>query len=76
MLPSEASRLARLASESVSWCLETSLFFKTPFPGWTSVPTSFVSLFIFSIFSYLLLKTMGLFFWVPDVLYWHSEVVL
>ena len=49
----------RLAGESVSWCLETSLFFKTPFPGWISIPTSFVSLFIFYIFSYLLLKTMG-----------------
>ena len=27
----------RLSHESVSWCLETSLF-KTPFPGWSSVP--------------------------------------
>ena len=51
----------RLGSESVSWCLETSLFFKTPFSGESSVPTSFVSLFIFYIFSYLLLKTMGCF---------------
>ena len=37
------------------------LFFKTPFPGRISVPTSFVSLFIFCIFSYLLSKTMGCF---------------
>ena len=51
----------RLGSERVSWCLETSLFFKTPFLGWSSVPTSFVSLFIIYIFSYLLLKTMGCF---------------
>ena len=51
----------RLASESVSWCLETSLFLKTPFLGRISIPTSFVSLFIFYIFSYLLLKTMGCF---------------
>ena len=52
----------RLVSESVSWCLETSLFFKkTPFPGRSSVPTSFVSLFIFYIFPYLLSKTMGYF---------------
>ena len=36
-------------------------FFKTPFPGRSSVPTSFVSLFVFYIFSYLLLKTMGCF---------------
>ena len=51
------------------WVLIIYLFFlpvladsvKTPFPGWTSVPTSFVSLFIFYIFSYFLLKTMGCF---------------
>ena len=51
----------RLSSESVSWCLETSVFFKTHFLGWISVPTSFVSLFIFYIFSYLLSNTMGCF---------------
>ena len=51
----------RLGSESVSWCLETCFFFKTPFLGWSSVPTSFVSLFIFYIFSYFLSKTMGYF---------------
>ena len=33
--------------------------FKTPSSGWVSVPNSFVSLFIFCILSYLLLKTMG-----------------
>ena len=51
----------RLSSESVSWCLETSLFFKTPFPRPSSIPTSFVSLFVFYIFSYLLSKTIGCF---------------
>ena len=57
----------RLSSESVSWCLETSLFLKTPFPGRISVPTSFASLFICYIFSYLLLKTMAAFLsaWCP-----------
>ena len=45
---------------SVSWCLETSLF-KTPFLGWNSVSISFVSFFVFYIFSYLLLKIMGCF---------------
>ena len=34
-------------------------FFTTPSPGWISIPNSFVSLFIFYILSYLLLKTMG-----------------
>ena len=61
MLPSVVPRLTRLGSKSVSWCLETSLFFKTPFPGRSSIPTSFVSFFVFYIFSYLLLKTMGCF---------------
>ena len=50
----------RLGSECVSLCLETSLFFKTPFPGRSSIPTSCLS-FVFYIFSYLLLKTMGCF---------------
>ena len=51
----------KLGSESVSSCLETSLFLKTLFPGRSSIPTSFASLFIFYFFSYLLLKTMGCF---------------
>ena len=51
----------RFSSESVSWCLETSLFFKTPFLGRSSILTCFVSLFVFYIFPYLLLKTMGCF---------------
>ena len=50
----------RLGSESVSRCLETSLF-KTPFLGWSSILTSFVSLFIFYIFSYLHSKTIDCF---------------
>ena len=33
----------------------------TPFPGRVSIPSSFVSLFIFYILSYLLLKMMGCF---------------
>ena len=50
-----------------TWQWECSLvfgnfsLFKTPFPGWSSVPTSFVSFFVFNIFSYLLSKTMGCF---------------
>ena len=35
--------------------------FKTPFPGQSSISTSFVSFFVFYIFSYLLLKAMGCF---------------
>ena len=37
------------------------LLFKTPFPGRNSVPPSFVSFFVFYIFSYLLSKKMGCF---------------
>ena len=54
----------RLGSESVSWCLETSLFLRLPsWDGALSLPL--LSLFFvfcfFSIFSYLLSKTMGCF---------------
>ena len=35
--------------------------FKTPFPGRSSIPPSFVSFFVFYIFSHLLSKTMGCF---------------
>ena len=50
----------RPASVKVSWCLENSSI-KTPFPGQVSVPSFFVSLFIFYILSCLLSKTMGCF---------------
>ena len=51
----------RLSSESVSWCLETSLFLRLPSRnGAPSLPL--LSLFfVFYIFSYLLSKTMGRF---------------
>ena len=41
--------------------------FKTPFPGWITVPTSFVSPFIFFILSYLLLNKWAAFLgaWCP-----------
>ena len=65
----------RLGSENVSWCLETSLFFKTPFLGWSSVPTSFVS-FCLLYFFLPPFEDNGLLFWVPGVLCQHSEAVL
>ena len=61
MLPSVIPRLATDLAVSVSWCLETSLFFKTPFLARSSTPTSFVSLFVFYIIFYLLSKKMGCF---------------
>ena len=51
----------RLGSESVPWCLETSLFLRLP-PRDGAPSLSLWSLFfIFYIFSYLLSKTMGCF---------------
>ena len=51
----------RFSSESVSWCLETSLFLRLPsWEGALSLPL--LSLFLsFIFFSYLLSKTMGCF---------------
>ena len=61
MWPSEVPRLATDPPVRVFPGVWKPLFLKTPFPGWISIPTSFVSLFIFYIFSYLLSKTMGCF---------------
>ena len=58
MLPSEIPKLPTdllVRGSPGIWKLPL----KTPFPGWVSVPNFFVSLFIFYILSYLLLKTMG-----------------
>ena len=61
----------RLGSESVSWCLETSLFLTLP--SWDRAP----SLPLLSLVFFLPpLEDNGLLFWVPGVLCWHSEVVL
>ena len=59
MLLSVVPRLATDSAARVFPGVWKPLFFKTPFPGQISIPTSFVSLFIFYSFSYLLLKTMG-----------------
>ena len=73
------SVVPRLATDSAVrvfpgvWKL--SLFFKTPLPGWSSIPTSFVSFYLLCFFLPPL-EDNGLLFWVPDVLCWHSEVVL
>ena len=75
IFPSEIPRLTIDPLESVFWCLETSLFFMTPFPGQISIPTSFVSFYLLY-FVLPLFKDNGLPFWVPDVLCQHSEVVL
>ena len=61
MLPSEFPTLAIDSPVRVFPGVWKPLSFKIPLPGQISVPTSFVSLFIFYIFSYLLLKAMGCF---------------
>ena len=64
MLPSVFPRLATDLAGTVFPGVWKPLFLKfpswdrLPFPGRSSFPTSFVSLFIFYIFSYLFLKTM------------------
>ena len=65
----------KLGSESVSWCLETSLFLRLPSrDGALSLPL--LSLLLSFIFFLPPLEDNGLLFWVPDVLCQHSEVVL
>ena len=62
LMDREAWRAAVMESQRVGQDLATDLIFlKTPFPGWSSIPTSFDSLFVFYIFSSLLSKTMGCF---------------
>ena len=61
MLTSEVPRLTTDSPVRVFPGVWKPLFFKTHFLGQSSVPTSFVLLFIFYIFSYLLSETVGCF---------------
>ena len=64
MLPSVLPRLATDSAGRVFPGVWKPLFLRFPsrdgitFPGWSSLPTSFVSFSVFYIFSYLFLKTM------------------
>ena len=62
-----------LGSESVSWCSETSL--RLPSQGGAPSLPLCLSFYLFYFFLPPL-EDNGLLFWVPDVLCWHSEVVL
>ena len=75
MLPSVLPRLATDSAVRVFPGVWKPLF-KTPFPGQSSVPTSFVSFFCLLYFFLPPFEDNGLLFWVPDVLCQHSEVVL
>ena len=73
MLPSV---LPRLTTDSAVRVFPGVWKLLCPFLGWSSLPTSFVSFFIFYI-SYLpVFEDNDLLFWVPAVLCQHSEVVL
>ena len=61
MLPSVLPRLATDSAARVFPGFGNFSLFKTPFPGQSSLPTSFVSFFVFYIFSYLFLKTLSCF---------------
>ena len=61
VLPSVLPRLATDSAVRVFLVFGNFSLFKTPFPGRSSLPTSFVSFFLFYIFSYLFLKTMSCF---------------
>ena len=61
MLPSVLPRLSTDLAVRVFPGVWKLLSFQDSLPGWSSVPPSFVSFFVFYIFSYLLLKTMGCF---------------
>ena len=62
VLPSVLLRLGIDSAVRVFPGVWKPLFFKTLFLGWSSVPTSFVSLFVFYIFPYLLSKRTDCFF--------------
>ena len=57
MLPSVLPRLSTDSAVRVFLVFGNFSLFKTPFLGRNSVPPSFVSFFVFHIFSYLLSKT-------------------
>ena len=76
MLPSVLPRLATDWQRECFLLFGNVSLFKTPFPGWSSLPTSFVSFFRLLYFFLPVFEDNDLLFWVPDVLCQHSEVVL
>ena len=82
MLPSVFPRLATDSAGRVFPGASKPFFLKfpsrdgLPFPGRSSLPTSFVSFFVFYIFSLPFFENNGLLFWLPDVLCQPTEVVL
>ena len=75
MLPSEVSRLATDSPVRVFPGVWKLLCFLTPLLG-RSLSLPLLSLFLSFVFFLPPFEDNGLLFWVPDVLYQHSEVVL
>ena len=67
--------LHRFGSESVSWCLETSVFLRLPSQD-RALSLPLLSLFCLLYFFLPPFEDTGLLLCVPDVLCQHSEVVL
>ena len=82
MLPSVRPRLTTDSAGRVFPGVWKPLFLRfpswdgIPYPGWSSLPTSFVSFFCLLYFFLPVFEDNDLLFWVPDVLCQHSEVVL
>ena len=75
MLPSEVPSLATESPVRVFPGIWKLLFFKTPFLGWISIPLFCLSFYLLYFFLPPF-EDSGLPFWVPDIFYQHSEVVL
>ena len=82
MLPSVLPKLATDSAARMFPGVWKPLFLRVssrdriPFPGRSSLPTSFVSFFVLLYFFLPVFEDNDLLFWVPDVLCQHSEVVL
>ena len=75
MFPSVVPRLATDSAVRVFPGVWKGLFLKTPFSGWSSIPTSCLYFYLLCFFLPPF-EDDGLLCWVPDVLGRHSEVVL
>ena len=82
MLPSVLPKLATDSAERMFSGVWKPLFLRVsswdgiPFPGRSSLPTSFVSFFVLLYFFLPVFEANDLLCWVPDVLCQHSGVVL
>ena len=76
MLPSEISKIPTDPPWGSFLLCRNFSAITTSSPGWVFIPKSFVSVFVFLYFVLPPFEENGLPFWVPGVIYQHSEVVL